>query len=151
MNNSYKYPIEISLFDFIDMEHQNSLWYGGEVATVKYGEYRFYLWANGDVRATLLDEHNDILDEVKDKNNMGEFYGIMRQFIPNDEALSVHLRDLSLVLENNNWWEIFMDAPNGGMIDLGDAAVANSDKLLEVINEIIENIPQYIKWAEEDN
>lgn len=32
--------IDIQIFNFIDSDHQDSLWYGGHVATVTHGEGR---------------------------------------------------------------------------------------------------------------
>ena len=128
--------IDLSVEQFIDDEHKNCLWYGGVVATVEYGEHVFWLEANGDVSATLLDlDYSEMLCDVRDKYNSGRFYEIMSSYIENDKVLGCLEDEGRLVFNNNNWFEIFVETPDGVMHDLMD--VCNSDDLDDCILEMV--------------
>lgn len=111
-----EHGIDLEIYRFIDAEHQDSLWYGGVIATAKKGSLRCEISAQGDVYASLLRCGREIAD-VRDKCNGGEFYYEMGKFIPNDNALLILQRgakygDLELHLENGNWfeWNVFDEA-----------------------------------------
>lgn len=103
----------------IDDEHQDSLWYGGRVVEILFKGYRFILGAYGDICASLLDENNEEVAYLKDKNNSGAFYTEMSYYIKNDKELFDLENEGRLVLENNNWFEVLVDAPDGERIDTG--------------------------------
>ena len=134
-----------TLQKMIDRQHRHSLWYGGRVAEVKHKGYTFILGAYGDVRATLLDGNNDIVAEVRDKYNQGRFYEEMHGYVRDDkhllQLLNGKLNEL-LVLENNNWWEILIDDPEGYQHDLG--WVTCSDMYDEALHELIDNMDDVI-------
>ncbi|MDO5764285.1 MAG: hypothetical protein Q4P84_01110 [Elusimicrobiales bacterium] len=105
-------PIRISLNDTIPKHQYSSLWYGGLVATVQYGDLLVDLEANGDVIADLYDckgPDERLLEYIKDKSNLGEFGSVMRCYIQTDKELDELLRNghkrYYLELCNNNWWE----------------------------------------------
>ena len=56
-----------------DQEHRDSMWYGGTVAMLEVGPYKFELVANGDVEAELWKDDETFLAEVKDTENLGPF------------------------------------------------------------------------------
>lgn len=132
--------IDIQIFNFIDLDHQDSLWYGGHVATVTYGDLLVSLYANGDVYAHLCSVDNDGAYNlyVKDKNNAGEFYGEMRSKIKNDDELHHALQTSELSLDYGNWWEIFVEY-KGKDIGFGDegGGVLNASSLNDAISEVI--------------
>lgn len=56
-------------------EHrQHCLWYGGLLAEISINNTVIRLEANGDVRATLYDSSNNILEQTHDKANAGSFF-----------------------------------------------------------------------------
>ena len=131
----------------IDDDHKDVLWYGGRVAEVEYKGYTFILGAYGDVIATLLNkEYNDEIAYSRDKQNSGRFYEEMRGFITNDKELSDLEDEGRLVLENNNWWEVLIDGPDGQQHDIG--WVINSCDYDEAIQEMIDGMDEVIVQLE---
>ena len=136
----------------IDENHLDVLWYGGRVAEIERKGYTFILGAYGDVRATLLDQKDNEIAEVRDKCNSGAFYGEMNRLIKDDIELHIYeswdpKAQYQLVLENNNWWEVLIDAPDGETFDTG--WVCNSDNYHEALQEIIVNMDSVIKELNE--
>lgn len=136
-------------------EREDSLWYGGLVAEISYKGYTFMLGAYGDVRASLLNENDDEVVYVRDKNNAGAFFEEMKDYISDDfelellksnEPLERGGHTYWLVFENNNWWEVLVETPDGHTLDTG--WVCNGDLYSEAIAEIMENMDAFI--AEEE-
>lgn len=128
--------------DVIDERHLDCFWYGDRVAEVDYKGYTFILGAYGDVRATLLDENDNEIAEVRDIWNNGRFYHEMRHFIPDDAALIKLCQDGRLVYENSNWWKVLIDAPDGTHHDIG--WVLNDDDLIDALTEMIDGMDKVI-------
>lgn len=90
---------------------QDAIWYGGRIGGFQYGDFYISIDAIGDVRATLYDENEDEIVTMKDKNNSGDFYQIMKQYISDDEQLFQFLGYTDnpikrfLTLDDNNWLE----------------------------------------------
>lgn len=140
--------IELEIIKFIDNDHKDCLWYGGPVAEVKYKEYLFSLEARGDVNCTLFDKNNNELGYVKDRNNAGSFRYEMAHCLSNDAELSKAKNDGLLVLENNNWFEIFVRTPS---MDWQQATwVSESDNLEECVLEMIETMDEMIEEIEKN-
>ena len=114
---------------------KNSMWYGGTVAMLEVGPYKFELVANGDVEAELWEDDETFLTAVKDTENLGAFYGVMRSHIHSDEALQSlqHRMIGGLIVNYNNWWEIFISC-NG--IQMGSVA-CDTEFYDEAIEEMI--------------
>ena len=133
----------------IDNKHRQVYWYGGRVAEVLYKGWTFILGAYGDVYATLLDKtQRTEIAEVRDKNNAGRFCEEMYRDIPDDETLIEYMRNGRLVFENNNWFEILVDGPDGYQYDTG--WVTNSDDYIEALNEMLENMDLFIEENSEN-
>ena len=135
--------------NYIQNEKQNrgdSLWYGGRVAEVEHKGYTFILGAFGDVRATLLDSSGCEIAEVRDKNNDGLFYDEMRSYICDDKELYALDKEGRLVFENNNWWEVLIDAPDGEQYDLG--WVCNESSYRGALEEILSEADKVIEEIE---
>lgn len=89
-----------------DHHRLNCLWYGGYIAKVQVtSSLAILIEANGDIRATLFDKHENELCFVKDKMNSGRFCDEMAYYIKNDSQLAKLLDSGRLVLDNNNWIE----------------------------------------------
>ena len=111
-------PAIIELHQEIEYGKCSSIWYGGILASITSGENEFSLYANGDVRAYLIDKRNDeTIAYVKDKSNAGCFGDEMSQYIKNDAHLMEIIREedpiYSLEIDDNNWFEVFFDKLNG--------------------------------------
>ena len=143
------YELKI-LQDKIDDEHQDSLWYGGRIAEIKYKGYTFIVGAYGDVVATLWGRNNDGSDYelayVKDKNNAGRFYEEMSPYIKSDVDIGRKEAEGKLVLDNNNWFEVLIDGPDGEQYDLG--WVCDDFTYDSAIQEVIDNMENTIKDIE---
>ena len=142
-------PVIIELHQQIEYGKCSSIWYGGFLASVTSGENEFSLYANGDVRAYLIDKRNDeTIAYVKDKSNVGRFGDEMSQYIKNDAHLMEIIRQedpiYSLEMDDNNWFETFFDKLNG--VETNNSFVSECDNVFEAITEIVENIE---KWADE--
>ncbi len=135
--------IELEVIKFIDEEHMNCLWYGGPVAEIKYKGFLFSMEARGDINCTLFDINNNELGYVKDKNNAGRFRDEMAHCLANDTELYIAKNEGYLVLENNNWFEIFVRTPD--MEWQQTTWLSESDDLEECIVEMIETVDEMIE------
>ena len=52
--------------DIIDTKHQNNLWYGGDIAEIKYKNHRLVIAAVGDVKVEVADENDNYVGYVKE-------------------------------------------------------------------------------------
>lgn len=115
----------------INKNKEDSLWYGGTILSFNVGPKRYELAACGIVDACLyekpegyqkdtgdafsffLNDEEDELEllfDIKDKRNAGDFGFELEKYISNDEEL-MKLIDgehdkYVLKFRNNNWWEI---------------------------------------------
>ena len=143
-----KGKLEIDFIQEFKPSKQHSLWYGGRVVEITYAGFTFILGAYGDVIGSLLNGCEELC-YVKDKNNYGLFDEIMSEFIPDDRnlrAIEMTEEGKTLVLENNNWWEVLVDTPWGDNLDIG--WVCNSDYLSEALQEMIANMDEVIDEIE---
>lgn len=119
--------LEINKDKFIDVQHLNCLWYGGQVVEITVDEEtKVIIEANGDVRAFLYELSNGRDNEqcfVKDSMRSGRFYDEMRSYLNNDADLIAAINQNRLELDNNNWWEVNVVLTRDGkeiFIDLYD-------------------------------
>ena len=138
----------LEVLEFIDIEHQNNLWYGGNVAEIKYKGYRLAIAAVGDVKVEVADENDNYVGYVKDKNNAGIFYKEFRNFIRDDKHLVKLIADNHIIFENNNWWECFMYLPDGTFVDMMMAL--ESDLLSEAILEVADSMDEIIEYGKDN-
>ena len=138
----------LEVLEFIDIEHQNNLWYGGNVAEIKYKGYRLVIAAVGDVKVEVADENDNYVGYVKDKNNAGIFYKEFRHFIRDDKHLVKLIADNHIIFENNNWWECFMYLPDGTFVDMMMAL--ESDLLSEAILEVADSMDEIIEYGKDN-
>lgn len=137
----------LKINDFIDIDHQDSLWYGGSVAEIKYKGYTFDISATGDVYATLLNSDGEEIAYVKDKNNSAAFYGEMQSYIKNDKQLYKAQNSGRLILDHSNWWECFLTLPNGTFVDMMLSLDAST--ISEAIEEVAATMDEIISWQED--
>lgn len=138
----------LEVLEFIDIEHQNNLWYGGNVAEIKYKGYRLVIAAVGDVKVEVADENDNYVGYVKDKNNAGIFYKEFRHFIRDDKHLVKLIANNHIIFENNNWWECFMYLPDGTFVDMMMAL--ESDLLSEAILEVADSMDEIIEYGKDN-
>ena len=134
--------------DIIDTKHQNNLWYGGDIAEIKYKNHRLVIAAVGDVKVEVADENDNYVGYVKDKNNAGIFYKEFRHFIRDDKHLVKLIADNHIIFENNNWWECFIYDKNGVFHDL--MWDLDSIRLDDAIEEVKVSLDEMIKHIEEE-
>ena len=115
----------------VTSEKQAHYWYGGEMATIEAGGYKFHIEAIGDVYAklfkpsSLADEELDwdnCIEHIRDKRNGGAFGEIIGYYIKNDEELATLINDkhsvYRLKFDHANWWECFVTDSQGVWHDL---------------------------------
>ena len=129
--------IDVTVTQWIDDKHQDSLWYDGTCAKFSYDNCDVYIVANGYIDATLLDTNDNIISETVGH----DFYGDMSPYIENDIQLHDFIEDELLVLENNNWWEMFIDIDG----DEYTSDVLGSVLLVDAIDEATANFYDYIE------
>jgi len=137
----------VEIEDFIDADHQDSVWYGGQCARVLYKGYVAEICANGDVYAQFA-PGGEFKDEVKDKNNGGEFYGVMKQYFANDEEMFAAYDRGDLIFDYGNWWECFIVDKNGVRHDL--MWNLDSSDLLGAIDEVKGSLDNFIENLVDD-
>ena len=142
----------ITAIGYIDDNHQNVLWYSGNVATIKYKNYTFNLGAQGEVIAKYydMDSRNmdaKVLAEVIDRHNTGEFFKRLDYYIDSDEGIQTACNYCQLEVDSENWFEVFMIGPDRNDIDIPDnAGVLESIMFQDAITEIIEKMDEWIVW-----
>lgn len=132
----------------------DSLWYGGKVAEIITDKETYSIIANGQVRCELIAKHDIEIDDYKykkgevilnivDKNNSGEFKYKMEQFIANDDELLELINgdnpDYEIEFGNNNWLEVFYEHDENGESDVLDCSTID-DAIKEIIDEIKDTI-----------
>ena len=142
-------PTKITFVQHImDDDHRDVLWYGGRVVEIEYNGYTFILGAYGDVIATLYDRPSENegaieLAYVKDKNNGGGFYAEMSPYISGDRELYDDImRNEKIWFNNNNWFEVLVDSPDGKQYDTG--WVTNDDDIYNAIEEVLCEMQNFI-------
>ena len=145
--------IEIKFNNTISLHRLHSLWYGGNMADVKYKGYTFHIEAIGDIYAclnTVKDGRN--VCYVRDKCNNGNFGAEMVSYLRSDKtlykALNGEHRLYDLSLGANNWWECLVTDPNDQFHDL--MWCLNEDNLFLTFNEVLGSLDETIKYIEED-
>lgn len=144
-----KYGVEIEISQFIDKDHLDCLWYGGEVGTIKLQNgYIITIGAYGDIFLSGYIDGSYIY--IKDKSNNGNVYSELGHLLDDRELHKLLESDATnnrLVLDNNNWFEVDLISPKGEWIDLCGADNVLEDNLLDCFTDI-ETYFEYVKWAE---
>ena len=153
-NVSGDFEIEFNDLVPVSLNRMHSLWYGGNMVSIKYKGYTFHIDAAGEVRAYLyLKSSGNRLCYVKDKTNGGYFSSEMTPYFRSDKTLyklidGKHLLyDLSL--HNTNWWECFLTDPQGKFHDIMWAL--SDDNLFSAVAEALGSLEEKIKYIEEDS
>lgn len=134
--------VEVDYAQYVDSDHQCCLWYGGDVASIKYGEFTFRICANGDVHFDgNFDSGQNI--QVKDKGNHGTFYDVLHHFIPDDQALANYQYSHPNAFADTNWFEVFVADSSGK--EFTESFVLDSVLLCNAIQEVVENADEYIR------
>lgn len=126
--------LDVSEDDFIDDEHLDCVWYGGDIGTLTYKGFEISIEVHGEVR--LSGEENDPIYsgfEYVDKANDGA-YGAgddsLRTVFASDREL--HDAKDRLYYGDNNWVEFFVKDPAGELHD-GDVI---DDNVLDAFQDI---------------
>lgn len=156
--------MKVEFFEEIENGKENSLWFGGDVAAIKYKDCEFIITANGDVRGDIY-EDGELVTSFKDKRNQASFYGVVLDYLKGKVNTDEDLEDWitgdyvteetlkekpnCIYLDNSNWWEIYINY-NGDIIDVD--CDFGSEKITEVIEELIEKLPKlYNEYILESN
>lgn len=131
----------------IDGNHKNSMWYGGDVLSLEYKNHAITMRANGDVIAFYQSDPTDkTVIEVRDKSCHGIFYEKLHNAIEGDaELLALSERDESpcyayLDITDNNWWEVFVTAPDGSQLGSTVLDSMDYDAAIDEILDDLENL-----------
>lgn len=134
-------------FRSIELHRQNSLWYGGGIASISYKGFNFSVEARGDIRAYLCDAVTDEqIVYIKDKTNSRIFYDQMRQYLRSDQELEQALANqhnkYHLTTDDCNWWEIFVFDKTNQL--LCETWVADADHILPAVIETLKEMDEYL-------
>jgi len=137
-----KYKIEK-----IDWENQylDCMWYDGLVAKIHTEKGQYCIFANGQIKATLLSKNeNGKLEEIAYVKGDGtNFYQKIKEYIKNDKELNEIQNGehplYELEIDNNNWLEV--DLLNKENEYEGLDIVLDSGSVKDAIKEVIEMIP----------
>lgn len=130
--------MKIELLQDIELDRQNHLWYGGNVAKISYNDIDFYISANGEVSGRLFDIEKET--RFTDKRRQGVLRNYLLDYgINTDEELKDAI-NYKLKLEDSNWWELYA-VYNGEFLDL--EACLPADKINDAINSALTLIPSY--------
>lgn len=135
---------EIVIAEFVNDKQKSHFWYGGNVATINIAKCKLYIEAVGDVFASLYDRNDpeNCLEQIRDKNNQGVFGEVIQHYIENDEELQQLLNDehprYILKLDNNNWWECFVEYSNEHFDLMWDLQATYLDEAIEEVLTALE-------------
>ncbi len=114
-----KYGAELQLFedDFIDDEHLDCVWYGGEIGEIVYKGYVISIAVEGDVRISGAEGDAKFEDfAYVNKQGTGAYAAAddsLRMAFKNDDELQEAQSRERITYENNNWVEFFVKTPDG--------------------------------------
>lgn len=104
----------------IDKRHLNCIWYGGEIAHIKFNDGWFLTFgAYGDIK--IYGAVKGAGFYVKDTCNSGSVYCELGSIIDDSSLASLEQNPNPynfIEFENNNWFEVNAISPNGKFIDL---------------------------------
>ena len=103
----------------MDKDHLDSIWYGGDMVSIKIGKYYITITTAGDVRAIINGNY------YCDKNDGGMFAEYLpEQNIHNDKELKEQDNLGNIEWLNNNWFELIIwDDEQKDYVDYGDNVV----------------------------
>ena len=126
----------------------HSYWYGGEMVDIGYRDYRFIIYADGDMIMSLqskTDMHE--VTRVKDKGASGIFAAEMSEYIENDnrlrEVISGKDTEYSLSIEHDNWFELRVLDKDYEPYDMD--VVLDSELLFDAVAEAVNEVEGIIK------
>lgn len=139
-----KYGVEIDVKQFIDKDHLDCIWYGGEVATIKYRGYTITIGAYGDIILDGRVNGEDIY--IKDRDNAGGVYNELGWELDDERFYSFvdceHGEDDDFIdIIDSNWFEVDLIDPDGNWIDLGGMDNVLDNNLLDNLRGINEYFP----------
>ena len=112
--------MKIKWLQKIDNEHLDSVWYGGDMVSIKVNRrYDVVITAAGDIRACIKGNY------YCDKNNGGCFLDYLKENgINNDTDLKREIKEGNIEFFNNNWFELIIwDNKKRDYIDYYDNVV----------------------------
>lgn len=123
LEEKYKIKIDLKKDAIIDIEHLESLWYGGVIGTVSYKNYRLSIEARGDIK--LLGRYNGEEFRFKDKSCHGDAYNILPKTINDKTFYKYCTRELPedtdssdyIYIDDMNWFDACIEDSNGDWID----------------------------------
>ncbi len=124
--------------DFIDDDHLDCLWYGGQIGSIMYKGFEISIEVQGEVAlyGDMYDEELKNFTYINKRGN-GAFNmaasDSLRTAFKNDTELRAALMENRLVVENNNWVEYFICTPDG-VWHGGD--VIDCDNVLDAFEDI---------------
>lgn len=130
--------MKIKWLQKIDNEHLDSVWYGGDMVSIKVNRrYDVVITAAGDIRAYIKGNY------YCDKNNGGCFLDYLKENgINNDTDLKREIEKGNIEFLNNNWFELIIwDNKKRDYIDYYDNVVD-----LEP-NDNFKWVKEYVKCA----
>ena len=85
----------------VEKGKENSLWYGGDVAEIKYKDLTFIITANGSVIGRIY-ENKELITSFKDTRNMATFYHTINKYLKNKVVTDKDLNVVKIISEFNN-------------------------------------------------
>lgn len=130
---------------FVDDDHLDTVWYGGELGWLKYAGYEVHFEVTGDVFITGT--YNGEPFEYRNKNNDGAMShnadDALRSNFFSDGQFHEAIQNCDIEYENNNWVEAHVKKADGEWID---AVVDDADDVLDVFS----NITAWVDWLERE-
>ena len=130
---------------FVDDDHLDTVWYGGELGWLKYAGYEVHFEVTGEVFITGT--YNGEPFEYRNKNNDGAMSrnadDALRSNFFSDEQFHEAIQNCDIEYENNNWVEAHVKKADGEWID---EVVDDADDVLDVFS----NITAWVDWLERE-
>jgi hypothetical protein len=130
----------INTVHLIHPNKQSHYWYGGSVVKIVYKNYTFSIEAIGDVYVEYKN------DRCKDKHNLGYCFAFFSEHFNNDTELHDAIKNDTLQITNNNWWEVIVKDPQGNVHDL--MHVLDSFLINDAVEEVIKIKDVLISYIE---
>lgn len=146
--------IQIALEQKVKPGKCHCLWFGGDVASITYKGYTFYISAIGDVILSLLSKTgSDEVARVKDKSNGGIFANEMAGYIENDAMIERLFKETDpnyyFNVDDSNWYELTIEDKDGHIHS--DYDTLDAELIFDAIAEVADIMQDMIDDLEKRN
>lgn len=101
---AFELGMDLRFYNLIDLDHLDSFWYGGKIATIEYNGYIISIEASGNIFANIT-TNNGVVPFVDCDNNGVYKNTFINDLVKNDRHLYELISKKDIELLKNNWFK----------------------------------------------